>query len=644
MDILFQTFQSVSGAPVRITRGLHLLWLLSPNLQAQFPLHTTSDMLAFCVYGEDVLQKDYPWLPVLELPEEREYMHTPQSDEYLAVTPYMRGLLRSREYLRGIDPEAPEGRLSLWQHTCMMTDLLDMDPAFYKRCLHVNVHDAQAGFPLPLFIYFAVQKHPYIFPSLKTLQETCGWLVANERQIDCGLDKAMILHLASWLLQEPGILSDPDGVVRLCRKAFLFRRPNTRRPPGAARKLDAWFRRHGGGGIAAGDVPLRDREGGQEWDHADVPRKPETVSLTDGINVIGYGFSELGIGEDARCAMENCDAAGIPAALCNVPLAITSRSDNLTYASQVDDSLPYKVSLYCLPLPEFARTLLIMPPGSRAERYQIAAPPWELSHCPRELTPLLDFADEFWAPSRFIATVLEEVSHKPVLRMPLSVALPTPSHKNRTHFCLPEGIFLFLFIFDWLSWPQRKNPESVIRAFQRAFSRQDNVGLVIKTMNARQNKEKLCELLPQHELGKRFYVIDETLAASDIAALYGCCDAYVSLHRAEGFGRTIAEAMLAKIPVIVTNYSGNMDFCAEDTAFLVNGSLKPLREGEYLFWKDQQWCEPSIEEAAIRMRQCASDENLARDKAAKAFAYIREHHSAEAVGALYRRRIEELFQ
>ncbi len=642
MDILLQVFQCIQGTPVRLTRGLHLLWTISPDLQAQFLLDTTSDMLAFCVYVEDVLLKEYPMLSVLDQPDEREYMHTPQGDEYLAITPYMQGLLRSRKYLQSIDLKTPKGRLSLWQHTCMMTNLLNMDPSFYKRCLHVSVYEDHIGFPLPLLIYFAVQKHLYIFPVLKTLRETCKWLIDNAQRIDCGLDKSMILHLASWLYSAPDFLFDPGGVIRHCRNAFLSRHLNTGRKSRAAQKLKAWFCHYGGEEIEVGSTSTRIKESWKEKQEHIKEFRMRTTDLIDGINVIGYGFSELGLGEDARCAISNCDAAGIPSVLYNVPMAITSRSGNRFYASRVDDSLPHKINLYCLSLPEFARALLIMHPDSRVGRYQIVAPPWELSHCPKELMPCLEFADEFWAPSRFIATALEEGTRKTVLHMPHSVTLPKPSHKKRTHFGLPEDSFLFLFIFDWLSWPQRKNPEAVIRAFQQAFSRQDNCGLVIKTMNARRNKEKICELIPQYELGKRFYIIDETLVASDISALYRCCNAYVSLHRAEGFGRTIAEAMLAKLPVIVTNYSGNKDFCAEDTAFLVNGPLKPLREGDYLFWKDQQWCDPSIEEASVCMRQCASDVTLALDKSIKAFNYINKHHSVEAVGVRYRQRFTML--
>jgi glycosyltransferase involved in cell wall biosynthesis len=385
----------------------------------------------------------------------------------------------------------------------------------------------------------------------------------------------------------------------------------------------------------------------KEWrppQYPEASRASVATRLGGGINVVGYGFSQLGIGEDARCAVANCDAARIPASLYNLPLKIASGGGNRAYASRVDDRLPRNVSLYCLPLPEFARALLAMPPDLRKGRYQIVSPPWELPHCPRELAPLLDFADEFWAPSRFIAKAFKEATDKPVLHMPPSVNLPPASGKGRKDFGLPGDAFLFLFIFDWLSWPQRKNPEAAIKAFLRAFPRRENVGLVIKTMNAPKNAKKPHAFLPARELGKRLHILEDTLCAPDIAALYRCCDAYVSLHRSEGFGRTIAEAMLARLPVVATNFSGNTDFCFETTAFLVNGPLKPLREGEYLFWKDQAWCDPSIEEAAAQMRLCASNGTLAREKADNAFAHITSVHSDENAGRHYRKRLEELYQ
>ncbi|MDR1397489.1 MAG: glycosyltransferase family 4 protein [Desulfarculales bacterium] len=594
-----------------------------------------------------MLKKEHPSLPVLEKREEREFLHTPQSDEYLAITPYIGGLLRSREYLRHIDIHVPEGRLTLWQYACTETDLLEIDPAFYKRCRQINVYDENIDFPIPLLIYIAVQKKMYIFSVLKTLPDTCFWLIENEDKIDCGIDRNVILHHASMSLQEPGATFHDGNAIPLYQGIFLSQRPDLSENLRTSQELDEWIHTHGRKEYESLDKFFYLLERMKEWiahRYTETPCAQDIPRLTDGVNVIGYGFSELGIGEDARCAMANCDAAGISAALYNLPLKIISSSSNRTYTSRVDGSLPHTISLYCLPMPEFARALFAMPSSLRKGRYQIVAPPWELPHYPQELALLLDFAEEFWAPSRFVAQTLKEVTDKPVLHMPLSVILVSASGKRRLDFGLPNDAFLFLFVFDWLSWPQRKNPEAAINAFLRAFSRQDNVVLVIKTMNAKKNKDKLYEILPERDIGKRFYIIDEILSSADMSALYGCCDAYVSLHRSEGFGRTIAEAMLAKLPVITTNYSGNTDFCFESTAFLVNGPHKPLREGDYLFWKNQRWCEPSIEEAAVQMKLCASNRALAQDKAQKAFAYITTHHSPRIVGEYYENRLRELKQ
>jgi glycosyltransferase involved in cell wall biosynthesis len=365
--------------------------------------------------------------------------------------------------------------------------------------------------------------------------------------------------------------------------------------------------------------------------------------LRNGINVIGYGFGELGIGEDCRSAIENCQQSGIPTALYNIPLAITSRGENTTYKDYVDESLPYNVNLYCLPGPEIVRSFFSLSPDSRKDRFQIFATPWELPHFPKPLWPLLNSADELWAPSRYIQTALREATDVPVYHMPLSVKKPfQTSTKGRLDFNLPEEHYLFLFIFDWLSWPQRKNPQAVIDAFFRAFPKNQEVGLVIKTMNAERNIKKIHELLAKYGNDKRVTIINFVLSDHDLFALYRCTNAYVSLHRAEGFGRTIAEAMLAERPVIVTNFSGNTDFCTPETAFLVNGENIVLEPDDYLFSEGQFWCDPDVNEAAEQMKFCYNYPEVVTQKTQAAKILLQKNHSPASVGRMYLKRLQGL--
>jgi glycosyltransferase involved in cell wall biosynthesis len=359
-----------------------------------------------------------------------------------------------------------------------------------------------------------------------------------------------------------------------------------------------------------------------------------------GLNVIGYGFVESGVGEDARSAICSCIANDIPAALINVPLANLSRQNNFEYRHLEIPSPRYGASLFCLPPPELFRIQLSMPPSTFDGRRIISAPPWELPHWPGPLRYLADCVDEFWAPSSFIGNMLTEFTRKPVHVVPLAVRLDRREPKDRDYFGLPRDVYLFMFVFDWISWPQRKNPEAVLKAFSAAFKNDKDVGLVIKTMNTKNNKQALTSMLKKYGMDSNIYVLDKVMSATEIASLYTCADAYVSLHRSEGFGRTIAEAMLSEVPVIVTNYSGNRDFCTDETSFLIDGRLVALKEGDYLFPKGQSWCEPDHDQAVEMLRLCHRNRSLAKAKAEAGKRMIEERCSPSSVGQLYRRLLE----
>jgi glycosyltransferase involved in cell wall biosynthesis len=155
----------------------------------------------------------------------------------------------------------------------------------------------------------------------------------------------------------------------------------------------------------------------------------------------------------------------------------------------------------------------------------------------------------------------------------------------------------------------RKNPMAAVQAFKQAFKPSDNtVGLVLKTMNTKPNNPEWQVFLKECQTDKRIQLITETLDRPEVLGLINACDAYVSLHRAEGFGRTLAEAMLLGKPVVATNYSGNVDFIDEELCFGVECSMIPVAEGEYQ-WSEHHsvWANVSNEDAARRMHQVKSE-------------------------------------
>jgi len=201
-------------------------------------------------------------------------------------------------------------------------------------------------------------------------------------------------------------------------------------------------------------------------------------------------------------------------------------------------------------------------------------------------------------------------------------------------------------MFDFDSHVARKNPEAVIKAFQYAFSKsfKNSVSLVIKSINGDHHPNEHRTLNKLIEGDSRIIHIQKVLPHYENSALMHCCDCYVSLHRSEGFGLTIAEAMLIGKPVITTGYSGNLDFATDETALLVDYKLIPVEQGDYPYAKGDMWAEPDIEQAGDYMRKLVSDTNFAYSFAKKGQELIRTSFSIESMGRRYKNRLNLILQ
>ncbi|QDL98667.1 glycosyltransferase [Rhodopseudomonas palustris] len=282
--------------------------------------------------------------------------------------------------------------------------------------------------------------------------------------------------------------------------------------------------------------------------------------------------------------------------------------------------------------------------GGFAADHVIGYWPWELPRWPRRVSLPHLIVDEIWSSTRFIVDSLLPVTSKPVIHMPLPVTVDASTLPGRDAVPeLPRDRFNFVFVFDGFSYFARKNPLGTIRAFQQAFPKGErhDVGLTIKAMNADRNPILLALKMFAAE-DPRINLIYETWDRARVMQLIESADALVSLHRSEGFGRIMAEAMLLRTPVIASNYSGNRDFCTEDTAFIVDGHVIPVLEDQYIFWNDQEWFEPSTEIAAAHMKALFDDPNIAAAKVERARQNMLDNYSLQACGRRYARRIDEI--
>ncbi len=363
-----------------------------------------------------------------------------------------------------------------------------------------------------------------------------------------------------------------------------------------------------------------------------------------GVNVIGYAQGQLGIGEDLRMAVQALDAAGVPCSVYNVQPDASIDCQDHSVSGRVTRQLPYRFNLFCLTGIETARVavtdyLPMMLPGY----VNIGYWPWEFARWPAHWRVAYHMVDEVWASTRFTADAYRSDGVVPVELMPMLVDVSATGGRVRADFGLPSSRFLFIFSFYCGSSLRRKNPWGVIEAFQRAFPLADgaDVGLVVKVMRGNPKQAAYRRLLQRARADARITLMEDTLPREVLLDLYRACDAYVSLHRCEGFGRGIAEAMLLGKPVIATAYSGNLDFCTQDTALLVPAALRKVLPGDYPEAQGMDWAEPDVEAAAEAMRRCALAGWKPEGAAVQRMA---DTYSAQRVGHNYRQRLECLAQ
>ena len=339
--------------------------------------------------------------------------------------------------------------------------------------------------------------------------------------------------------------------------------------------------------------------------------RARSAALPFGVNLIGHARGQFGIGEDVRMAALAMQAAGIPFSVYNVAPGREVCQDDDSVDSLVSDRLPYAVNLICTTGFETARLAAVEGSALFDGRRTIGYWPWELPEWPAEWHHAYAFVDEVWAASRYTYEAFARSSPKPVRHMPMAVAVGATAGLGRRDFGLPGQRFLFVFSFDVLSLFSRKNPQACVRAFRSAFPSGDEpVGLVIKAMRPSPDDPVWQALLQEAGADRRIAIIGRTLSRGAVLDLYRACDAFVSLHRAEGFGRGIAEAMMLGKPVIVTGFSGNMDFTTPGSAALVDHRLRKVAEGEYPFAGGLTWAEPDAAHAAWWMRRLVEDRQV----------------------------------
>ena len=365
------------------------------------------------------------------------------------------------------------------------------------------------------------------------------------------------------------------------------------------------------------------------------------------VTIVGYPFQPTGMAEHARSTFRAFQAAGVTPRLLDVADANRGFDPDLErdFGPHLVKTLGTGVNLFGVNGDEAERVIDKVGEAGFGRAYNIAYPAWELARYPKGWAKVLDRFDEIWAPSAFVQGALEGAVSRPVHRMPLPVDLKLSSFLGRRHFGIPEEAFVVLFFFDFASFADRKNPAAVLEAFERLAARRPDADLhcVIKSRGGRDADQAQAELETRlAALGPRAQAIYGDLGDNEIKNLIRVCDVFVSLHRSEGFGRGMAEAMALGRPAVATGYSGNLDFMAPGTGLLVDYDLVPVGPGAYPHGEGQVWAEASPEHASQLIEQLLDDPAEARAMGARAKAHISEHYSVRAIGERYVERLQAI--
>ncbi len=372
-----------------------------------------------------------------------------------------------------------------------------------------------------------------------------------------------------------------------------------------------------------------------------APRASEQPAA--GVTVIGYVKAESGVGESARATLRALACTGVPHALQDYRVGNVSRM-----GESVDERLAsgrrFAVSLFHVNADQMpvVRTFLGDEPFNVAHRIGFWA--WELENFPIEWRGSFAHVDEVWVPSSFCQRAIAAAASIPVLVMPHAIDVPQYGAPDRARFGLRPHSVAFLAMADMMSVAERKNPFAAVEAFALAFrGRNDDVELVVKIGNGERDPAALQRLRSLVATCPGINLLPESLDRSALNSLIDSVDCFVSLHRSEGFGLVIAEAMARGKVAVATGWSGNMDFMTTQNSLPVDFDLLPIEADVGPYRRGERWAHPSLADAAAKLRQVAGDAALRQRLGQRARLDCQRLLSPTVVGAAMEARLRAIF-
>ncbi|MCX7170389.1 MAG: glycosyltransferase [Proteobacteria bacterium] len=410
-------------------------------------------------------------------------------------------------------------------------------------------------------------------------------------------------------------------------------------------------------GLGADDRPLSwrlKRISVDDVQLVDSRRSPITFPLAQlyaptGINLVGYLFAELGLGEALRSLASACSAVQVPFSTVDVGYQSSNlQRDQRIIGLSIDRHFP--VDLLYVNADQTKATLEYLKKKqnqkkkqkNQPSRYRIGFWHWEQPRLPDSALSAFAYLDEIWVSSTFVHDAVAPFSPVPVVKIPLAIEFAPSPGVGRCNFGFPEDKTLVLVMYDFHSYQYRKNPQAALAAFRLAAANRSDTVLVLKTINSQSHPGERSELERQVSGLNNVIFIDAFLTRQQTWDLQSCCDILLALHRAEGFGLVLAEMMYLGKPVIATGWSANMDFMTAENSFPVSYSLKQLEHAVGVYSAGQVWAEAEVEHAARILQNLLDEPERRRKIGERAAQDIHRQLNPLAVGKLVKERLSLL--
>jgi glycosyltransferase involved in cell wall biosynthesis len=351
-------------------------------------------------------------------------------------------------------------------------------------------------------------------------------------------------------------------------------------------------------------------------------------------SVIAHANAELGVGEIARRLFSLLVSSGINAEMVGINASKSRQGSKST--TKLAEFRNTSNVISCVNPDQLAMVIAQQRLYKSDLQNHIGYWAWELEDFPREFEPAFDLVNEIWTFSDFVKVAIQKKTKLSVRALPIPI--PIPRNKTvfrRSDFEIPENEFLAVTSFDYFSDRRRKNPQATIHAYKQAFELRENSTLIVKSINSQYFSSDHQELKAIADGREDIIFIDDYFDADKNLALLELADVVISLHRSEGYGINLADAMARGTAVIATGYSGNLEFMNETNSALVSYSMVPVER--YANLKvSSTWAEPNVDEAARRLRGLFENPDKAKALGASARAHIEREYSLAACVAKFK--------